>query len=307
MLPALAALLGLLALPPSTGAQTSAAPPPSVASGAVGPEAPASTPIPEAPQRAEDPFDVDLAVDLPIIALTGSVFLGTELIKRNFPWEGCTACDPKRLGPLDRRVLDNWSPGAATASDVLLWTAVGAPFVADLGDVLAHKTGLRGWGKDSLLLVEVFAVTGALTNTVKFAVGRARPYSYGLDGSGRDPTEPDARLSFFSGHASISFAMASAYGSIFQARHPRSRWRAPVWVASYGVATGTALLRVAAGKHFWSDILVGAMVGSAVGLLLPMAHRLGRERPRRSARLRVDGVSLAPTWGGSLAALRGAF
>ncbi|MEZ4453812.1 MAG: phosphatase PAP2 family protein, partial [Nannocystaceae bacterium] len=274
-----------------------------------GPERSSGAPTPGpalAPGSAEDPFEIDLAVDLPIVALTGSIFLGTELIKRNFPWEGCAACDPMRVGPIDRRVLDNWSPGAATASDVLLYTAIGAPLVADLGDVLSHKTGLRGWGKDALVLVEVFAVTGAVTNTVKYAVGRPRPYSYGLDGSGRDPTEPDARLSFFSGHASITFAMASAYGSIFQARHPRSKWRAPVWVLGYGVATTTAVLRVAAGKHFWSDVLVGAIAGTSIGLLLPLAHRL--HRPRRQRRGGGDlSVGVAPTLGGSIAALRGAF
>jgi hypothetical protein len=57
--------------------------------------------------------------------------------------------------------------------------------------------------------------------------------------------------------------MAAAYASLFQARHPRSRWVAPVWVLGMTLASTTAIARVAAGKHFWTDVIVGAAVGSA--------------------------------------------
>ena len=40
-------------------------------------------------------------------------------------------------------------------------------------------------------------------------------------------------------------------------------------------AAVTASLRVAAGKHFFTDVLTGAGVGSAVGFLVPYLHRRG--------------------------------
>jgi membrane-associated phospholipid phosphatase len=36
------------------------------------------------------------------------------------------------------------------------------------------------------------------------------------------------------------------------------------------VATATALLRIVADKHYLSDVVVGAAVGTASGLLLPL-------------------------------------
>lgn len=257
--------------------------PPAVATPTPTERAPVAEPEPSVPPRPEDPFDAELAIDLPIIALTGSVYLATEVIKRQLPWDGCLECDPARLGPLDRRVLDNYVPAAAPTSDVFLYSSLVIPIVADLGDVLGHRTGLRGWGKDVAVLVETATVNAALNSAVKFAVGRPRPFSYGLDGSGRDPTAGDARLSFYSGHTSTTFAMATAYGYLFTARHPRSKWVAPVWILGYAFAGTTGALRVAAGKHFWSDVIVGAIAGTAVGLAIPAAHRIGKEPLRRSS------------------------
>ena len=39
-----------------------------------------------------------------------------------------------------------------------------------------------------------------------------------------------------------------------------------------GLGVGTADLRTRAGMHFYSDVLVGAVVGSAVGVALPYFH-----------------------------------
>lgn len=243
------------------------------------------------PGAPEDPFDVELVVDLPIIALTGSVYLASEVITKQTSWAGCAACDPSGLGPLDRRVLDNYVPVAAPISDVLLYSSIALPMVADLGDVLGHRSGIKGWGKDVVVLAETATVNAALTAAVKFAIGRPRPYSYGLDGSERDVTEGDARLSFYSGHTSTAFAMATAYGYLFTARHPRSRWVAPVWLLGYAYAGTTGALRIAAGKHFYSDVLVGAIAGTAIGLLIPAAHRLNKTPIRALRRARLSAAS----------------
>ena len=253
---------------------------------------------------AADPFAIDLAVDLPIIGLTGAVFLGTEFTKDRLRWEGCHACDTSHLGPLDRRVLNNHNPAAKVTSDVFVYTAMSAPFVADLADVLIHKRGAKSWGKDALVLLEVMAVNFALTNTIKFAILRPRPFTYGLDGSDRDPTEGDSRLSFYSGHSSTAFAMATAYGYLFQSRHPRSRWVAPVWVLSYGIASTTGVMRVTSGKHFWSDVIVGAVAGSAIGLAIPALHKRRPSKRRFAGPMRLN-VS-ADRYGSRLA-LRGSF
>lgn len=252
-----------------------------------------------------------LAIDLPIIALTGALGLGTELVGTEQTWAGCGACDPAKINALDRGVLGNHDHAAKVYSDIGYATAVGLPFALDLGDSLIQRARdgtaqrgrhMRGWGSDVVILLETFAVTYGTTNLVKFAVRRPRPYSYDPDSDVADPTANDARLSFFSGHAATTFAMAAAYVSVFQARHPRSRWIAPVWVLGMSLASTTAIARVAAGKHFWTDIITGAVVGSAVGVAIPALHRRRDRGP-----LRNIGVRLAPARTGSLLLVSGHF
>jgi membrane-associated phospholipid phosphatase len=54
-----------------------------------------------------------------------------------------------------------------------------------------------------------------------------------------------------------------------QERLSHRAWNA---VVLYGAATGVGALRVAAGKHFPTDIIVGAVLGSAIGWLVPTLH-----------------------------------
>lgn len=269
-----------------------------------------AAPVPaDSPAPPPSPMQVRLAVDLPVIALGLSVALGIELVAGEQRWAGCGACDRSGLNALDRTVLGKRSAGARTYSDIGLVTAVALPFVLDLGDVLIQRARdrpagkprhLRGWGRDVVVLLETFAVNYAATNVVKVAVRRPRPFSYDADSSVGDPQDGDARLSFFSGHTSTGFAMASAYASLFQARHPRSRWVAPVWVLGLGFASSLAVARVEAGKHFWTDVIVGAVAGTSIGVLVPALHRSDWLGERVALRL-------APTRTGSLLVLQGRF
>jgi membrane-associated phospholipid phosphatase len=40
----------------------------------------------------------------------------------------------------------------------------------------------------------------------------------------------------------------------------------------------TAILRVRAGKHFWTDVLVGYGVGASIGLAVPLMHKIEFQR-----------------------------
>jgi hypothetical protein len=67
---------------------------------------------------------------------------------------------------------------------------------------------------------------GAVQDIVRRAVRRPRPYMYT---PGLNPTQregPEASLSFFSGHTSGTFAMATATAMTYSLRHPGSKWQA---------------------------------------------------------------------------------
>ena len=115
-------------------------------------------------------------------------------------------------------------------------------------------------------MTRTIAGTYALNTAIKFAVRRRRPELPGLP----PLTGTATRLSFPSAHASTSFAAAGLYR--------RLGLPAP---ALYGLASALALSRLYLGVHYPSDVLAGALLGSAVAGSVGLAHPLSKEARRR--------------------------
>jgi membrane-associated phospholipid phosphatase len=74
-------------------------------------------------------------------------------------------------------------------------------------------------------------------------------------------------MSFFSGHTTWAFALAASSGTVASMRGYEL---APVvWAVGLPLAAATGYLRIAADRHYLSDVLVGAAVGTAVGIGFP--------------------------------------
>ena len=125
--------------------------------------------------------------------------------------------------------------------------------------------------------LEVAAVTAALTSVTKSVVGRERPFgrTCGTELS-EDTSDCEGRgrfASHFSGHTSASFAAASA--TCMHHQYLPLWGDTPSWVpcvVGYSAAAATGLLRIAADVHYLTDVGVGAVVGTGVGLLIPWLH-----------------------------------
>ncbi len=84
------------------------------------------------------------------------------------------------------------------------------------------------------------------------------------------PTDGQHNKSFPSGHASGAFATATVFAGMYREDH---RW--VPWVA-YGTATLVSTSRVALGRHFPTDVFVGALIGNSFGRMV-----LSRDQPTR--------------------------
>jgi hypothetical protein len=170
---------------------------------------------------------------------------------------------------LDERVRDNFSEGAAHASDVSLVLAVGSTSAFAIGTS-------DGAGDRALVLGESVAIALASTSVAKVLVARPRPYVYNDDERAlrrRDRAGRDAYRSWFSGHAAMSFAAVAASGALYAENAEHSpRERALVWGMGLTLATSTANLRVRAGRHYYSDVVIGAVVGGTIGTVVPALH-----------------------------------
>jgi len=226
----------------------------------------------------QSPFKINLAIDLPII-VSGMLVVGAPVYMGIDLDRDMRYLDPGQLNRIDRSVLGNWSTNAGAVSDGLLMTQVALPFLLNFIDVMGSESsdGLSGFGKDSLILLETLAVNCMAFNLTKFTVRRPRPYAYDPQHGLAEDDTYNASLSFFSGHASLVFSMATSYSYLFSKRHPDSPLVVPIWIGAHTLAAATAGLRVRAGKHFWSDVVTGAAVGSLIGFLVPFLHT--REGP----------------------------
>jgi membrane-associated phospholipid phosphatase len=245
-------------------------------------ESPPTEPSAEAPSSAAagrssdgEPVSVDLRVDIPVSVAAGMLAGGLQLGREDILRDRCSpACAEAALNGLDRPFAGRYLPAAATTSDVLLYVGLGLPLVLDLLEVGMgeHPDDWLGFGQDTLILAETLAVNAAAQALTSFAMQRPRPFAYGERADLEKRTGANAYLSFYSGHTSTSFAAATAYAYLFGVRHPHSPWRAAVWVLGEGLAAMDGSLRVTAGYHFPTDVLVGAAVGTSLGVLVPWLH-----------------------------------
>lgn len=247
--------------------------------------------------QARSPFEVDLAVDLSAIAITAVIAGAPVVLMDELSGPHCgLSCDRGSLNLLDRTVVGFRSDSAAVAANILVGSAVALPFVFDLIDVAISDSadGWSGWATDVVVLGETALVNNALFQVTKFAVRRPRPYAYDPDVSVTERSQADAAMSFYSGHTANAFAMATAYSYLFTKRHADSRMVIPVWLGTHLLAVGTGVSQVLAGEHFWTDVIVGAVVGSAVGLAIPHLHLRDGKGSEKSDELSIH---LAPTVG----------
>ncbi|MGW7098990.1 phosphatase PAP2 family protein [Streptomyces sp. NPDC054838] len=174
-------------------------------------------------------------------------------------WQGALARWDRRL--FDAVAQRHW-PGAdrvlprlgRAANHGVLWGGAAAA-IAVFGSTRSRKAAVRGAAS--------LALASATINTVgKWSVRRARPVLDGVPAVRRLSTQPWT-TSFPSGHSASAFAFTTGLAL-----------EAPGWGALLApAAASVAFSRVYTGVHYPSDVVAGAALGVAAGLVV---HRLTR-------------------------------
>lgn len=232
-----------------------------------------STPI--GARASSGPPGTDLEYSPGVTIGASALWLATAFpLKRALAPDSCRWCDrgkdgEDKLNKLDVSMRDRFrlpEPGsAAEISDVLLIVGVPATSVASLW-VAANSEGRENeTGENALLMLEAVTVSAAINQVVKLTAGRQRPYAHYAP-VGATPTSED-NLSFYSGHATVTFTTSVAAGTIASMRgYSGANF---VWIPGVVLATVTSYLRLGSDRHYFTDVLAGAVIGAGVGIAVP--------------------------------------
>jgi membrane-associated phospholipid phosphatase len=213
----------------------------------------------------------DAAADVGLTVTGGTLYLASVLLH---PATAPTQCRWCAANALDERTRDSlmWSQPmeAADLSDVSLalvpLTGIGLDAVA-----ATHDHASRGVGVDVLIIAEATVLALDANEITKLIAARERPVvrAARLRDVTPAPRMTEDFLSFYSGHTTGAFALAAATGTVATMRG--YRWAPAPWIAGGALAVGTGYFRIAADRHWLTDVLVGMLTGVAIGIVVPLA------------------------------------
>ncbi len=219
-------------------------------------------------------LDAEPVADLALVGGGGLFLAGAVLLEPVLAPDPCRWCLPN---PVDDAVRDalRWErPGAANAWSGATAGALAPAVALGMTAIAGRDAGASGSeiGVDLLLVTEAAVLAMDLNAVVKLAVGRERPFLRELDREARRAIAhpADANLSFYSGHTTLAAALVTSAGTVATLRGHRL---APArWAVGAPVVLATGYLRIAADRHYLSDVLTGLVLGSAVGATVPLLH-----------------------------------
>jgi membrane-associated phospholipid phosphatase len=187
------------------------------------------------------------------VGASGLVALLARSLDFNRPPADCAPCSRADVPAFDR-----WSIHA----EIDLYS--------DISDYLLVGLALGTWidltvtegSKAALTSIEAVGWTLAATEITKVAFGRKRPALY-TDEAPERADERQSLRSMPSGHTSVAFALATSY--IVSTKDRDNKFPA---ILAGAAAVSIGVLRVAAGRHFPSDVVVGAALGMGGGAVM---------------------------------------
>lgn len=245
----------------------------------------------------------DLVLDL---SVTGAMAVGLIVwgvaVKPNLDAPSCVICDGSngKVNGVDdffrRSLKQGESSPAGIISDVLAYgvapasgvaLAIAAPVYDRRGDEVAVNT---------LLIVEASLAFAVLQQGLTALVPRERPAVHAAQGVERENAlqRHSSFESFPAGHNGEAFAIAAAGGTIATMRGYRL---APlVWITGGTLAIATSYLRIAADRHYFTDVMTGAALGIGTGIAIPLLFhpRVSDEHPSAATRW-LRGAMLSTT------------
>jgi len=232
--------------------------------------------------RAESPYELKNSQEWlwfgSGLALCVGGWLGTQNVEALTSAQ-IQALDTNDINAFDRNTMSPFRNDHA--GDALAVTSFVLPFAFLARDDMRDDASTL-----ATMWIEATAWTQGLTLLTKTFAQRTRPYVYDPNAPDDLKTAADARLSFYSGHASNAAMNCFFMAKVFSDYSSNRNAEIAMWSGAVLYPALTGFFRVDSGHHFTTDAIAGVLMGAAVGYLVPALHH------------RDNGVSLEPQSGG---------
>ena len=173
-----------------------------------------------------------------------------------------------KIWGIDRFSLRNFSLKSDEFTDKLLLAGFASPFL-----LMLDRTGRENFNEIALIVFQGGLINAGMINLTKVLVRRSRPYTYNDDAPLDIKLRKSSRYSFYSGHAATSAYFSITAAKLYHDLHPNARGKGFIWASAAAIPLAVSYGRMRAGKHFFTDVLVGFIAGTSIALIVPELHK----------------------------------
>ena len=217
------------------------------------------------------PYNPSNATNAILLGLGGSLTTTSVLLDRRvtpLTEDQVGVLEINRIPGIDMFSTRHLSLQADEATDKLLLASFASPFF-----LLLDRPGRDNFNDAALIVFQGAMINSGLINLTKVLVRRPRPYNYNADAPLDTKLKKSSRYSFFSGHSATTAYFAITTAKLYNDLYPNSNMRPYVWLGAALLPAAVSYGRMRAGRHFFTDVLVGTAVGTIIALVVPSLHR----------------------------------
>ena len=223
--------------------------------------------------QKKDPFELTLTKEA--ILITSGAAAGVTALSILLNMDQLSIDKISALNPLDVNKFDRIAIGTTQDDDLgdgLLFASYLMPFT-----FLANDDARKDFGNLAIMYGEVLLINASINGIIKGLTKRIRPFAYHKESPLDEKATVNARLSFYSGHVSITAANSFFTATVLNEYLTNKTTKAIIWTAAFLYPAVVGFSRINTHWHFPTDVIVGYIVGAAIGYLIPLIHKRGDE------------------------------
>lgn len=217
----------------------------------------------------EGPFELNPGKEAVIIGAGTAIGITALFVISNndkLTEDGINSLNPESISDFDRIAIGPYQ------QDVLGDALVYSSFLLPL-TFLAYEDTREDFGTLALMYGEVVLLNAGINGLVKGLTTRNRPYVYDVNSPAEEKYKTSARHAFYSGHTSFAASNSFFTARVFSEYLTNSTTKTLIWTAAALIPAVTGFSRVNTHNHFPTDVIVGYIVGAAIGYLIPELHK----------------------------------